>query len=143
MQIKSYTLEATLSFDPYSIEEALLQCEDAINNITDDESARFKLKSAIHELLINCLEHGYKKASGKVFISFRRDTNCIYFEICDEGSGIDPATLNLDRDVNNPDTVKGRGWGLVITNRLSRDMKITPNTPKGTRISLTIPLQPV
>jgi len=40
----------------------LSSCEEVINNMTSDEKTVFKLKSATHELLINSLEHGYKKA---------------------------------------------------------------------------------
>lgn len=61
MQILNYNLEAFIPYDEDNIEKFLTICEDAIDNITNDEKPKFKLKSAIHELLVNSLEHGYKK----------------------------------------------------------------------------------
>lgn len=138
MEILCYKLEAIVSFDEGSIEKTLQLCEDAINNITNDEGAVFKLKSAIHELLVNAIEHGYKKNPGKVTITLKREEKSVYFEICDEGMGLDPAIIDFDREVFNIESAPGRGWGLIIINSFADTMKIAPNTPKGTRVFLTI-----
>lgn len=141
MQLFNYNLEANVSFESNSIEKALTLCEYAIEALTFDESARFKLKSAIHELLVNCIEHGYNKRSGKVFITFKKQKDSIYFEIRDEGIGLDPSSLNTERNINNIDAATPRGWGLMIISKFSKDFKVTRNTPKGTRISLSIPIE--
>lgn len=140
MQILNYNLEAFIPYDEDNIEKFLTICEDAIDNITNDEKPKFKLKSAIHELLVNSLEHGYKKNPGKVSLSIKRTEDSILFELCDEGNGVDLETLNLNRRVSDMNSMSSRGWGLTLVNNFSTNLKIVPNNPKGTKITLTIPL---
>lgn len=140
MQILSYKLDAFVPFENESIESFLVLCEDVIIKMISDEKTIFKLKSAIHELLINSLEHGYKKFGGKVSFYLERNDDKITLEITDEGSGFDPSVLNfknLDTDLNS---ITERGWGLMIIQKLSDSIKIIPNTPKGTKITVSISL---
>ncbi|WP_010248094.1 ATP-binding protein [Acetivibrio cellulolyticus] len=140
MQILSYKLDAFIPFDKDSIEDFLVLCEDVICKMTSDEKAIFKLKSATHELLINSLEHGYNRNAGTVSFYMKRHPDKITLEMTDEGSGFDTSLLkseNLGTDLNS---IKGRGWGLMIIKRLSDSMEITPNTPKGTKINISISL---
>ncbi|MCX7709953.1 MAG: ATP-binding protein [Clostridia bacterium] len=141
MQLLNYNLEAQISFESDSIEKILALCEEAIESLTFDESARFKLKSAIHELVVNCIEHGYNKSSGVVTITFKKHSDSIFIEICDEGEGLDPSLLDTDRDIENIEAATPRGWGLMIISKFAREFRITSNTPRGTRISLYIPTQ--
>lgn len=140
MQILSYKLDAFIPYESSSIEDFLVTCEDAISKMISDEQATFKLKSATHELLINALEHGYKKDGGNVSFSLVRHSDSITLEMSDEGTGIDTSQLNLENLGNDLTTIKRRGWGLLIIKRLSDSMEITPNTPRGTRIIISVPL---
>ncbi len=72
MQILSYKLNAHIPFDKDSIEMFLSSCEEVINNMASDEKTVFKLKSATHELLINSLEHGYKKKRRQCILFHRK-----------------------------------------------------------------------
>lgn len=112
MQILSYKLNAHIPFDKDSIEMFLSSCEEVINNMASDEKTIFKLKSAIHELLINSLEHGYNKSAGNVSFSIEKLEHTIHLEISDEGIGFDASSLNLEKDNSSFNTIKGRGWGL-------------------------------
>ncbi|NLP15359.1 MAG: ATP-binding protein [Clostridium sp.] len=138
MQILSYKLNAYIPFDKDSIEKFLFVCEDVINNMTSDEKTIFKLKSATHELLINSLEHGYGKSAGEVCFSMSRKENMIQLEMSDEGTGFDASVLNLDEQNMNQDTLKGRGWGLLIIKKLCDSIQISPNTPRGTKVTVSI-----
>ncbi len=140
MQILKYNLEAYIPYDEENIEKFLMLCEEAIDSITSEETPKYKLKSAVHELLVNCLEHGYEKNPGKVSLTIKKSDNSIFFEICDEGNGLDSASVELNREVADIDNVSCRGWGLTLVNLFSDSLKIVPNHPKGTRISLIIPL---
>jgi stage II sporulation protein AB (anti-sigma F factor) len=139
MQILSYKLDAFIPFENDSIENFLILCEDAICRMISDEQAMFKLKSATHELLINSLEHGYKRDGGNVSFSLIRDSDKITLEMADEGSGFDTSLLNLENLGKDLSSIKRRGWGLMIIKKLSDSMKITPNTPRGTRIIISVP----
>jgi serine/threonine-protein kinase RsbW len=139
MQILNYKLEAFISYKVDSIEKLFTACEQAIEYITDDEKVRFKLKSALHELITNSMEHGYNKDSGKISVSLKREKESIIFEIADEGDGFDISTMKSDRALEDLDMTTARGWGLIITQNLLENMSITPNTPKGTKITIVIP----
>lgn len=138
MQILSYRLDAFIPFEKDSIEKFLVLCEEAINNMTSDEKIIFKLKSATHELLTNSLEHGYNKNAGKVSFYMERKDSTILLEMADEGSGLDISSLSLENRNLDLNTIKGRGWGLLIIKKLSDNMEISQNSPNGTRISVSI-----
>lgn len=138
MQILNYTLSAYIPFDEESIEKFLFVCEDVINNMTTDEKTIFKLKSATHELLINSLEHGYKKSAGQVRFCMSKMDNTIQLEMSDEGIGFDTSMpIPQERNID-PDTLNGRGWGLLIIKKLCDSMQISPNVPKGTKVTVLI-----
>ena len=138
MQILSYKLEAIVGFNEESIEQFLTLCEDIIYKMTADERVRYKVKSAVHELVINSLEHGYKMKSGKISFSIRKAGDSLIIEFCDEGHGLDSSCINLGREIFDIESAPSRGWGLAITNKLFNKMEITPNKPSGTKISITI-----
>jgi anti-sigma regulatory factor (Ser/Thr protein kinase) len=140
MQILNYNLEANIPYDEENIEKFLILCEEAIDNITKEEKPKYKLKSAVHELLQNSLEHGYGKNPGKVSISMKKLKNSIYFELIDEGSGLDCSTIELKREVSDLESATSRGWGLTLVSAFSKDLKIVPNEPRGTKVSLYIPM---
>lgn len=141
MQILDYKLEAYVSYKVDSIENLFILCEQVIENMTSDVKARFKLKCAIHELITNSVEHGYNKSPGKILISIRKENDSIIFEITDEGAGLDPSSINFDRTLEDLDSTAIRGWGLLITNKLSNNMTITANTPLGTKVTVIIATQ--
>jgi len=136
MQVINLDVEAFLSFNENDIESFLVFCESIIDNISKDSDTKYKLKSAIHELIVNSLEHGYKKSAGNISISLRKLEDSILFEISDNGNGLDIASIDLNKTVSDLDSLSSRGWGLAITNKLSDSMQITKNAPNGTKISL-------
>lgn len=140
MQILSYKLDAFIPFENESIESFLVLCEDAVSKMISDEQTIFKLKSAIHELLINSLEHGYKKEGGTIHFYIERTDKSITLELADEGSGFDPCLLDSNTPCTDMNSVNERGWGLLIIKKLCDSMTITPNTPKGTKITVVISL---
>lgn len=138
MQIVNYLIEAYLTFDNDSIENYLKICEDMIDNITDDAEVLFKLKSAVHELVVNSIEHGYEKTSGKVSFSLKRNSNLIELEIKDEGKGIPKSKVNFDFLPDSVEELEARGWGLLILNKLFETIKFSENKPSGTVINMSL-----
>jgi len=143
MQILSYKLDAFVPFDSESIENFLALCEDVISKMISDSETVFKLKSAINELLINSLEHGYKKDGGKVSFYLERDDNKVNMVIIDEGSGFDPSLINSENLNTDLNSIHERGWGLMIIKRLFDSMEIIPNIPKGTKITVSASLDSI
>ncbi|HOP99750.1 MAG TPA: ATP-binding protein [Acetivibrio clariflavus] len=140
MQILNCKLDAYVPFENESIESFLVLCENTISKMISDEHTIFKLKSAIHELLVNSLEHGYKREGGKIHFYVERNDNNITLEIADEGSGFDPRTIDFENTGTDLNSINGRGWGLLIIKKLCDSMEITPNIPKGTKINVVISL---
>lgn len=141
MQVIKLDVEAFLSFNENDIESFLILCESIINNIANDTDTKYKLKSAIHELIVNSLEHGYNKESGNISISLKTLDDSIIFEISDNGHGLDISSIDLNKTVSDLDSLSSRGWGLAITNKLSDSMEITKNGVNGTKISLKFSTQ--
>ena len=139
MKLFNFHLHAVLDYTEDSIESFILVCEQVINNIETNESVKFSLKNMVNELVVNCIEHGYKKENGPVDITIDISDKYITFEICDEGNGIDISTLDLEREANTEQDLSSRGWGLAILNKLSSSFKIEQNNPQGSRITISIP----
>lgn len=140
MQLFHCNFEAEISFENNSIERMLTLCEKAVESVTEDSSARFKLKSVIHELVTNCIEHGYQKKTGKINVTIKRLPDRVYFEIYDEGTGFDLSQVSTDRKLDALEHATSRGWGLSIIRSITKDFKISENSPHGTHISLYVPL---
>ena len=77
MNIINCSLQVVLKYDANSLENILKFCEEMILSITDSAYARFCLKNAVHELIVNSVEHGYKKTSGPVDLSMKKLKDCI------------------------------------------------------------------
>jgi len=103
-----------------------------------DEKTVFKLKSATHELLINSLEHGYKKSAGNVSFLIEKHEHTIHLEVSDEGVGFDTSSLNLEKDYTSLNSIKSRGWGLFILKKLCDDVQIISEPLKGTKVTVSI-----
>lgn len=140
MEIQQFSLSARLDYTPQSMEQFVQFCEDAISNITDNRQARFVLKTAVDELTLNALEHGYERTAGIVTVCMERCEAGIHFEISDFGKGIPPGRIRLDRIAREDSDLRSRGWAYSILNQLSDGLEITSNDPHGARISLTVPL---
>lgn len=140
MEIQQFHLSARLEYTPQSMERFVALCEEAIACLTDNRQTRFVLKTAVDELTLNAMEHGYSKSSGVLTIRMERCEDGILFEISDFGKGIDPGRIQLDRQANAESDVRARGWAYAILNRLSNNLSITANHPQGARISMTIPI---
>ncbi len=138
MNITSYTLQATVPYDENSMELVLGACEKVIANMTCIEATAFKANFAVQELLVNALEHGYKKCRGEIFILLKNSVDSLMIEIIDRGSGINASNLRLNREVKTPDDIGERGWGLSILYNLASKIEILPNLPSGAIIRLYI-----
>ena len=140
MEIQRFNLSARLDYTPQSMDRFVDLCEQAILAITDNHQARFLLKTAVDELTLNAIEHGYGKVSGQITVALEHCGDVIRFEISDFGRGIDPSKIRFDRIARTEDDLKSRGWAFSILDKLSEGVDIAPNDPHGARIVLLVPL---
>ncbi len=139
MEIQQFSLTARLDYTPQSMDHFVALCEEAIAGITENRHARFMLKTAVDELTLNALEHGYEKTSGIVTVQMARAEAGIRFEISDFGKGIAPGRIQFERLAQTEEDLRSRGWAYAILSRLTENLEITGNIPHGSRVSLTIP----
>jgi anti-sigma regulatory factor (Ser/Thr protein kinase) len=133
-----YHFEADLNFDEVEIDNFIANCEQIIDEVTQNKNSAFKLKVAVHELVVNSVEHGYKKTSGKVSFSLKKEFGKIYLNVVDCGKGFDFDALALDKKATCLDEINPRGWGLLIINRLVEKLDVEQIEPSGTRVTITV-----
>ena len=138
MQVLDYHIDADLHFNEEIIDEFISQCEDIINHATKNKNVAFKLKIALHELVVNCVEHRYQKKAGHVDFYLRKDQSTLILEVSDTGKGFDHETIDFQKNTHSLEDVNARGWGLLIINRLVDEMHLQHNTPSGTRVTITV-----
>ena len=134
----SFFLKASIRYDEKSIEAILKTCADQISEITKIQDIVFKLNFAIQELIINSLEHGYKKSSGEISIAIYTINDEIHLEVSDEGLGMDLSTPEMNNEITSLEDISIRGWGLNILKKTFTNMSITKNAPHGTKVSLML-----
>lgn len=138
MQVLDYHIEADLHYNEEEIDNFISHCEDIINNATQNKNTAFKLKIAVHELVVNCVEHGYQKNSGKVTFSLKKLEGKVILEISDAGKGFNFDDFDFEKKSTSLDEIQARGWGLLIINRLVEKMDVVPLEPIGTKVSITV-----
>lgn len=140
MTLNKFSVTAGLDYSPESIDSFISLCEGLISCITSDASARYFLKNAVDEFTVNAIEHGYMKKSGEITVSVERREDRIYLEIVDQGVGIDPSAVKMDREARTEEDLQARGWAIAILNRISDGVNIRTNQPRGAIVSLSIPV---
>lgn len=139
MQVLDCQLAIDLKYCAYEIDRFIANCEDVINNLVENKNSAFKLKVAVHELVVNCVEHGYQKSSGYVDFSIEKNQDdVICMTVADHGQGFDFSTFNFDRKTNSLDDIQPRGWGLLMIKRLADKLEIKKNQPNGTIVSVYV-----
>jgi anti-sigma regulatory factor (Ser/Thr protein kinase) len=140
MEIQRFSITARLDYTPDSIDRFVDLCEQVILSITDNRRVRFLLKTAVDELTLNAIEHGYGKNPGLVTVGMEHCGDAIRFDISDFGCGIDPSRIRFDRVARTEEDLQPRGWAFSILDKLSDGVEITGNEPQGARVTLMVPL---
>lgn len=140
MEIQKFCLTAHLDYTADSMDRFIELCVQAIASLTDNRQARFLLRTAVDELTLNAIEHGYGGNPGTVSVKMERLPTGIRFEISDTGKGIDPGKLHLDRMARTEADLHSRDWAYSILDKLSEGLEIKSNHPHGARISLVVPI---
>lgn len=138
--LNRFSVTAQLEYIPQSIDSFINLCEGLITDVTTDSSARFFLKNAIDEFTVNAMEHGYLKTAGLVTVSVERLQDRITLEISDNGVGVDLSKVRFDREAHSLEDLTSRGWAFSVLHHISGGIRISPNAPSGSVISLSIPV---
>lgn len=140
MEVQQFSITAHIEYAPESIDAFVDLCVQAIHSMTPDSHARYLLKTAVDELTLNALEHGYGHQSGSVEIRLFREPACIRFDILDSGSGVDQKRVRKSREARTEVDLAPRGWAFSILDKLTEGLVISSNTPHGAHVTLRVPL---
>ncbi len=140
MQPKKFLMTANLEYNTHSMETFINLIETVIDRLTKNKSIRFFLKIAVNELVVNAIEHGYSKQGGTISVCLQSNHDSIILDVSDQGTGVQPELLILEKPVESIEDLTERGWGLSILKKVSSNMRITANKPTGTVVSLTMTL---
>lgn len=138
MDIMNFEVKAEACFDRESVEKLLHLCEDAASGFNASPELLFKLRTILHELVMNSLEHGYKKDSGVITVSMSRNGGGLLIEVEDQGRGfsIKKVSMLMKEDAEPGYALRGRG--LLIVKGLCSEMDIAPNNPRGTKVRVLL-----
>jgi serine/threonine-protein kinase RsbW len=139
MQVLDCQLAVNLNYCEDEIDSFITNCEDIINQFVENKNSAFKLKIAVHELVVNCIEHGYEKSCGNVdFFLQKTKDGFICMTVKDSGKGFDFDSFNFNRKTTSLEDIQPRGWGLLMINRLADRLEFKHNEPNGTIVSVFI-----
>ncbi len=107
------------------------------------DPARFKL--ALLNVIVNAADAMPAGGTLDISTSRERDSSEIHLEVCDDGAGIDPATLGRVFDPFVSTKRDGVGLGLVnaraIVEMHGGAIRLARREPKGTRVTMTLPIR--
>ena len=127
LESESITLEVKLSQD--------------LPEINFDERL---LKIAVINLLKNSKEALKSKKNGKIVIKTSFDSDAVYLDISDNGSGMDEETLKKIFDPYFTTKAEGSGLGLPLTYKIIKEhdceIKVNSELCEGTTFTISFPI---
>ena len=94
---------------------------------------RDMMRLAIHETLVNAIEHGSADASEpRITVKFYFKGPCFYTVIDDEGSGFEIS--NLPDPTSSENLLKPNGRGIFLAQKLTENFTVTKLPNRGFRV---------
>ncbi len=112
--VKAFRCEHTLRDLREGLEYVHPEAETALAAHGFDDGAKFAIRLAIEEAVVNAFRHG-NRSDPKKSVHFRAyiDDTRASFEVEDEGPGFDPATIPDPTEDENLEIPSGRGVMLI------------------------------
>ena len=105
-----------------------------------DEDETFRITMAVREAAVNAVLHGNDyDPSKQIHIDFENNGSSLVFKICDQGKGLDPATLPDPREPEN--LLRGTGRGIFLIRSFMDEVHFRQLQP-GTELTLVKHLAP-
>jgi len=98
-----------------------------VRSFPDELMADMKL--ALTEACSNSVRHAYGEQAGSVDIRYELRSDRLVVEVCDEGSGFDPAT-----GPDGEDGLSEGGLGIAIIRSIADELAIEPREGGGSRL---------
>jgi serine/threonine-protein kinase RsbW len=126
----SYTLESTLE----SVDKAEQAAAEVAAKCCFDADECGRITMAVREATVNAVLHGnHYNPAKRVTVSFETAPNALTIVVCDEGAGLDPATVP---DPLSPENLlKQSGRGIFLIRSFMDEVHFRSNSP-GTELSM-------
>ncbi len=101
-------------------------------NPTIDELA--DVKTAVSEAVTNCIIHGYRQGSGKIFLECTVTGSTVTIGITDEGVGIINIKQAMEPMFTTRPELERSGMGFAFMEAFMDDVQVYSSPGKGTRV---------
>ena len=101
-------------------------------NPTIDELA--DVKTAVSEAVTNCILHGYRQGSGKIFLECTVIGSTVTIGITDEGVGIINIKQAMEPMFTTRPELERSGMGFAFMEAFMDDVQVYSSPGKGTRV---------
>ena len=133
--------EMTLTFSAVSDNEAFARnavaafcvgLDPTIDQLND-------IKTAVSEAVTNSIVHAYPNGAGDKFVTVRTtiEDNTVHIVVSDEGIGIDNIENAMQPFYTTKPEQERSGMGFTVMESFMDELKVEPNTPNGTVVSMT------
>jgi anti-sigma regulatory factor (Ser/Thr protein kinase) len=79
------------------------------------ESAAYKLRLAVDEIVTNIIDHGYRDGHGEICVSGGLAGDCVWLQVADRAPRFDPRTARSGPQPNTPAMeIRPGGLGLFL-----------------------------
>lgn len=113
-----------------------MQLDPTVEELTD-------IKTALSEAVTNAIVHGYRKRSGKVFVTLRiLEENTVYVRVRDSGCGIADIKQAMEPLYTSAPEEERAGLGFAVMQSFMDRVKVQSAVGKGTTVTMTKTLQP-
>lgn len=140
IDLQSLLSKVKLGFSDNSKIDIYFKIEEKVRNIISDPDI-------LEQILLNIIQNSYQSLenSGQIVINiFQKQKKYIVFQIEDNGSGIDPETLENVFEPFFTTKEKGSGLGLAISKRLVEQLEgsiqIESKFKTGTIVTILLPM---
>ena len=133
--------EMTLTFSAVSDNEAFARnavaafcvgLDPTIDQLND-------IKTAVSEAVTNSIVHAYPNGAGDKLVTVRTtiEDNTVHIVVSDEGIGIDNIENAMQPFYTTKPEQERSGMGFTVMESFMDELKVEPNTPNGTVVSMT------
>ena len=96
------------------------------------------IKTAVSEAVTNSIVHAYPSGeNNKITVVTRIDDESVHIVVSDEGIGIDNIENAMQPFYTTKPEQERSGMGFTVMESFMDELKVEPNTPNGTVVSMT------
>ena len=94
------------------------------------------IKTAVSEAVTNAIVHGYGETAGEVILKGKLTENEVFFEIADQGRGIEDVEQARQPFYTTDHSGERSGMGFTVMSAFMDEMSVTSEKGKGTTVLL-------